>query len=32
MRLIKSLEEGEDKPGLKRYRLTLAFYALEPET
>ena len=32
MRFLKSLEDGEDKPGAKRYRLTLAFYPLEPDS
>ena len=31
MRLIKSLEDGEDKPGVRSYRLTLAFYPLKPD-
>jgi hypothetical protein len=34
MKLIKSLEDGDEKgekPGAKRYRLTLAFYPLDPD-
>ncbi len=31
MRLIKSLDDGGVKPGVRKYRLTLAFYPLEPD-
>jgi DNA-binding transcriptional ArsR family regulator len=31
-RLVKSLEGGKEKPGSKKYRLTLAFYPLDPES
>jgi DNA-binding transcriptional ArsR family regulator len=32
MSLIKSLEAGGAKPGARKYRLTLAFYPLEPDS
>jgi hypothetical protein len=32
MRLIKSLEDEDDRPGAKRYRLALAFYPLDPDS
>jgi DNA-binding transcriptional ArsR family regulator len=29
-KLLESIEKGRDRPGAKKYRLTLAFYPLEP--
>jgi hypothetical protein len=30
-KLIQSFQKGEEKPGAKRYRFTLAFYPIDVE-